>query len=147
MHRIVIVATAGLLLIAAGWAYTDQEKPTRVVSLHYPCVALRGRVQGFVRVQCAIEKDGTCSDVKPIAGHPLLLRSAADNLKKWRYNPSSASARRRSVLVKYRFVIGAKSVYEPDVVVTFDAPSTVTVVAPFDDQTACRYELDERPIG
>jgi len=140
------VGTVTLLAIAASWGNTDQDGPLRVVSLHYPCLALKGRVQGAVRVQCAIREDGTCPDVKPVAGHPLLLQSALENLKKWRYKPS---ARPRSVLVEYRFVIGtaAKSVYEPDVVSTFDSPNTVTIVAPPNDKTPCRTELDERPIG
>jgi TonB family protein len=149
MHRAILVGTAILFLLAAGWSHSDQERPTRVVSLHYPCLALKSRIQGTVRVQCAIGKDGLCSEVKPISGHPLLLKDALDNLKKWRYSPSAISTQKlRSALVQYRFVIGpaSKYVYEPDVVVTFDSPNTVTVVAPPDSRISCRTELDERPI-
>ena len=79
----------------------------------------------------------------------MLLKEAMDNLKKRRYNSSPASVQKsRSALVVYHFIIGAsaKSVYEPDVVVTFDFPNTVTVVAPFDSQAPCRTELNERPL-
>jgi hypothetical protein len=75
MHRMTVVGIAALLVIA-GWSNTDQEQPTQVVSLHYPCWALKVRIQGSVRVQCAIGKDGVCSDVKAISGHPLLLKDS-----------------------------------------------------------------------
>jgi TonB family protein len=143
-----LFGTAGLLLVVTGWGNTDEMLPIRVVSMHYPCLALKSRIQGNVRVQCAIGKNGACLGVKPILGHPLLLKDAVENLKKWRYSPSAGPMAARSVVVQYRFVIGAttKALDEPDVVVTFDSPNTVTVVAPFDSQVPCRAKLDERPI-
>jgi len=148
MLRIILVATVILLFAIVG-SGTDEELPTRTVSLHYPCAALQNRIQGAVRLRCAIGNDGICSEVKPIVGHPLLLKDAIDNLRKWRYSPGTNSAQRpRSALVQYRFVIGAarKSKFDDDVVVTFDSPNTVTVVAPFDGQVPCQYELVEAPI-
>jgi hypothetical protein len=149
MRRVMFFGAASLLLVAQRADSTDEELPARVVSLHYPCVALKARIQGAVRLQCTIGEDGFCSDVKPIAGHPLLLRDAIDNLKKWRYSPSRSRALRpRSALVQYRFLIGPpKAKYEPDVAVTFDGPNILTVVAPSDDDIACQYKLDEAPLG
>ena len=149
MRRITIFGAASLLLVALLAESLDEELPARVVSLHYPCIALKARIQGAVRLQCAIGNDGLCSDVKPTAGHPLLLRDAIEKLKKWRYRPSNSRVQQpRSALVQYRFLIGPpKAKYESDVVVTFDAPNTITVVAPSDNDIPCQYKLDEAPLG
>ena len=87
-----LVGTLNLLLVVAGLGGTKQERPIRVVSLHYPCVALKARIQGVARLRCEIGNDGLCASVKPIAGHPLLLEDAMDNLKNWRYSPGTSSA-------------------------------------------------------
>jgi TonB family protein len=135
--------------IAPGSA--SPESPMRVVLLHYPCLALKAKIQGPVRVRCVIAQNGTCGDVKPVAGHPLLLPDALDNLKQWRYRPAKASPQRsvRSVEVEYRFEIrGVRTSKEQsDVEVTFDAPNIVNIVSPFDEQVPCKVRLLERPIG
>ena len=125
------VGPAILLLIAGGWGRAEEEQPTRVVSMYYPCLALKARTQGTVHAQCAIANDGLCSEVKAISGHPLLLKNAMDNLRKWRYSRSARLSQTtrptRLAVVQYRFIIGAatKSTYEPDAVVTFDPPDIV----------------------
>jgi len=54
----------------------------------YPPLAKMARIQGTVRLEAVIAKDGTIQDLKVLSGHPLLVRSALDAVKQWRYQPT-----------------------------------------------------------
>ena len=54
----------------------------------YPPAAKMARVQGVVRLDAVIGKDGTIQDLKVISGHPLLIEAAMDSVEKWRYQPT-----------------------------------------------------------
>lgn len=53
----------------------------------YPRGAIQIRLQGSVQLQATISKDGTVSNLKTLAGDPLLARAAADAVKQWEYKP------------------------------------------------------------
>jgi protein TonB len=54
----------------------------------YPPLAKMARIQGTVRLDAVISKDGTIQDLKVISGHPLLVRAAMDAVTRWRYQPT-----------------------------------------------------------
>jgi periplasmic protein TonB len=54
----------------------------------YPPLAKMARIQGTVKLEAIISKDGTIQDLKTISGHPLLLKSAIDAVSRWRYQPT-----------------------------------------------------------
>jgi len=54
----------------------------------YPPLAKMARIQGVVRLDAIISKDGTIQDLKAISGHPLLLKSAMEAVQRWRYQPT-----------------------------------------------------------
>ena len=54
----------------------------------YPPLAKMARIQGTVRLDAVISKDGTIQDLKVISGHPLLVRAAMDAVQRWRYQPT-----------------------------------------------------------
>jgi protein TonB len=54
----------------------------------YPPLAKMARIQGTVRLEAIISKDGTIQDLKVLNGHPLLVKSALDAVKQWRYQPT-----------------------------------------------------------
>ncbi len=54
----------------------------------YPPLAKMARIQGEVRLDALISKDGTIENLKVISGHPLLVASAMDAVKRWRYQPT-----------------------------------------------------------
>jgi serine/threonine-protein kinase len=54
----------------------------------YPPFARSAHVQGVVRLDAVIGKDGTIQDLKVISGHPLLINAAMDAVKNWRYQPT-----------------------------------------------------------
>jgi len=54
----------------------------------YPPLAKMARIQGTVRLEAIISKDGTIQDLKIMSGHPLLVKSAMDAFGRWRYQPT-----------------------------------------------------------
>lgn len=60
----------------------NQPKPT------YPPLAKQARIQGVVRFNAVIGKDGTIQNLTLVSGHPLLVPSATDAVRQWRYQPT-----------------------------------------------------------
>ncbi|HLW80208.1 MAG TPA: energy transducer TonB [Terriglobia bacterium] len=54
----------------------------------YPPLAKMARIQGTVRLEAVISKDGTIQDLKTVSGHPLLVKAALDAVQRWRYQPT-----------------------------------------------------------
>ncbi|MDX1979904.1 MAG: energy transducer TonB [Bryobacteraceae bacterium] len=54
----------------------------------YPPLAKQARIQGTVRFQAIIGKDGTIQNLQLVSGHPLLVPSATDAVKQWVYQPT-----------------------------------------------------------
>jgi periplasmic protein TonB len=54
----------------------------------YPPLAKMARIQGSVRLEAVISKDGTIQDLKVLSGHPLLVKSALEAVQRWRYQPT-----------------------------------------------------------
>ncbi len=66
----------------------EQAKLIYKPSPEYPPLAKMARIQGTVRLEAIISKDGTIQDLKVLSGHPLLVKSALDAVKQWRYQPT-----------------------------------------------------------
>jgi TonB family protein len=60
----------------------SQEKPT------YPPLAKAARVQGTVRLETLIGKDGHVENLQMVAGPPLLVKAAMDAVQQWVYKPT-----------------------------------------------------------
>ena len=54
----------------------------------YPALARQARIQGKVLLEAVISKEGTIEELKVVSGHPLLIQSALDAVKQWRYRPT-----------------------------------------------------------
>jgi len=54
----------------------------------YPPLAKVARIQGVVRLEAIISRDGTVQDLKVLSGHPLLVKSALEAVQRWRYQPT-----------------------------------------------------------
>ncbi|MBL8232104.1 MAG: energy transducer TonB [Bryobacterales bacterium] len=54
----------------------------------YPPLAKQARIQGTVKFQAIIGKDGTIQNLQLISGHPLLVPSATEAVKQWVYQPT-----------------------------------------------------------
>ncbi len=66
----------------------QQAKLVKHVMPIYPPLAIPARIQGTVRLEAIISKDGTIQNLRVLSGHPLLLRSAMDAVRQWRYQPT-----------------------------------------------------------
>jgi protein TonB len=51
----------------------------------YPPLARQARIQGAVVLHAIIDKDGKVAQLEIVSGHPLLVQSALDAVKQWRY--------------------------------------------------------------
>jgi protein TonB len=54
----------------------------------YPPLAKQARIQGVVRLNAIIGKDGTIQNLTVATGHPLLVPSAMEAVKQWVYKPT-----------------------------------------------------------
>ena len=54
----------------------------------YPPLARQTRISGTVRLHAIIAKDGTVQQLEVLSGHPLLVQSALDAVRQWRYQPT-----------------------------------------------------------
>ncbi len=57
----------------------------------YPDQAKLAQIRGTVVVQAVVGKDGSVQKVKALRGPPILIQSAVDAVKQWRYKPFSVN--------------------------------------------------------
>ena len=65
----------------------DVKPPLLLVDVKpvYPQLARAARIQGTVRIEAIIARDGTIRDARVVSGHPLLIAAAIDAVRQWRY--------------------------------------------------------------
>jgi protein TonB len=59
----------------------------RKVQPAYPPLAKQARIQGSVVLQAVIGKDGSIQNLRAVSGHPMLIQSAIDAVRQWKYKP------------------------------------------------------------
>jgi protein TonB len=83
-------------------ARTEQKPPDRIrvggvienamlinrVMPQYPAIARTAHVSGTVVLHAIIAKDGAIEELSYVSGPPLLLKTAMDAVKQWRYRPT-----------------------------------------------------------
>jgi protein TonB len=65
-----------------------QANLIRQVTPVYPAIAKTAHISGTVLLHAIIGKDGTVQDLQYISGPPLLMKSAMDAVRQWRYKPT-----------------------------------------------------------
>ena len=63
-------------------------KMVRQVMPVYPPIAKTAHISGTVVLHAVIAKDGSVEDLQYVSGPPLLMKSAMDAVKQWRYQPT-----------------------------------------------------------
>lgn len=66
----------------------QRARMLRKVNPRYPPLARQARIQGTVKLTAIIAKDGRIQELQVISGHPLLIPSAMQAVKQWRYRPT-----------------------------------------------------------
>jgi protein TonB len=65
-----------------------QANLIRQVTPVYPPIAKTAHISGTVLLHAIIGKDGTVQDLQYVSGPPLLMKSAMDAVRQWRYKPT-----------------------------------------------------------
>lgn len=73
----------------------------RKVDPEYPAAATIAHVQGEVVIEILIDKDGDVAEAKAMSGHPLLVGTALNAIKQWKYKPSAPIAVRSRVTIQF----------------------------------------------
>lgn len=63
------------------------EHLVKRIDPEYPPLARAARLQGKVLLKATISKDGDVTAVTVVSGHPMLIPSAVEAIKKWQYKP------------------------------------------------------------
>lgn len=89
-----LVVVIGLVLAAVSQAVEEEVlrapsmEPLYRVDPKYPPAAIHSRIQGTVRLEAIIGKDGHIEHLRLVSGHPLLVRAAIEAARKWVYRPT-----------------------------------------------------------
>jgi protein TonB len=63
-------------------------KPISIPAPPMPLLAKERGIGGIVNLEATVDKQGAVSKIKVIDGNPLLVPSAVEGVKKWRYQPA-----------------------------------------------------------
>jgi TonB family protein len=91
-----ITGEAGTTRVRVG-GQVEQANLVRKIQPAYPREAKEGGVQGVVRLQVRIDRDGHVSEATVISGDPLLASAAIDAVKQWLYRPTLVNGNRVEV--------------------------------------------------
>lgn len=53
----------------------------------YPALAREARIRGTVRLRAIVSKNGTIENLSVLSGHAMLVGSAIEAVRRWRYRP------------------------------------------------------------
>jgi len=59
----------------------------RKVQPAYPALAKAARIQGDVVLKAIIDREGNIQDLQLVSGHPMLVPSAIEAVRQWKYKP------------------------------------------------------------
>lgn len=62
-------------------------------SPEYPAVARQLKLEGTVEIEAVISEQGTVEEVRVVSGNPVLTKSAAEAVKKWKFTPVTSGGK------------------------------------------------------
>lgn len=77
----------GVSRIRVGGNVQAENLVTKVQPI-YPPLAKQARIQGTVRYNALIGRDGTVQSLQLVSGHPLLVTPSSDAVQQWVYRPT-----------------------------------------------------------
>lgn len=88
MHtgKAIIAPLLGAILLFPASAFAARKIKQQVAPA-MSAIARRMGLRGTVRLEIEIAADGTVKSDKPLGGHPLLIQSAENAVRKWRFEP------------------------------------------------------------
>ena len=99
-----VLSTSALLVPKALAQYTPADTAKRKVKTRvvpdFPALAKQMNVTGKVKIEATISPDGRVTSTKVVGGSPLLVGSALDAIKKWRFE---AAPKESSEIIEFDF--------------------------------------------
>jgi TonB family protein len=108
--------------------------------VHYPPLARQTRISGTVRLQVSVDPSGNVTDALVLAGHPLLARTAEENIHRWRFRPVANG--NAQFALSYDFLLG-DGMQPLSEEVLFVSPGHIRVVVgptPINDSATSSYK-------
>jgi len=91
------IASAENSYAREGVGTSSAISPVRQVPPVYPELAKAAGVQGIVRMQVTVDKEGKVGQVKIVKGHPLLDQAAVDAVRQWIFPPAALEGKSETV--------------------------------------------------
>ncbi len=92
MGRVFITVTllAGLFMpagMAQPQSHTDRRTIVKTPPV-YPEIAKRNRIRGVVKLEVVVRENGSVKSTKVLGGNPVLIGSATDAVRNWKFEPA-----------------------------------------------------------
>ena len=83
---------------------------------NYPPLAKQARIQGTVRFEAILGKDGAVQQLRLVSGHPLLILAAQEAVKQWVYQPTQLNGEPVEVAttIDVNFALSGEADTKPD---------------------------------
>ena len=94
-----VAAILGAVMCQASTGAEPDRKVVNRVKPAYPELARQMNVSGTVKIEVVIAANGSVKSLKPLGGHPLLIQSASEALRKWRFAPGLET----TTIVEFQF--------------------------------------------
>lgn len=95
-----LAADIGIFCFPAQAGDELSRKVKTKVPPTYPELARRMNIRGTVRVLVVVSPSGSVKESRVVGGNPILVNSAMDALKKWKFEPAEEES---SGVVEFRF--------------------------------------------
>lgn len=102
--------------------------PLNRVDPVYPPEAARRRLQGLVKLELIVSREGEVTNVRALAGRPEFLQAASAAAKQWKFQPCRSSGRSvaAATLLRFSFALpGNTEQFPPPAAATGDLPAPV----------------------
>lgn len=100
----------------------------RVEAIPYPGLAVQARIPGQVRVQVEIDSEGNPVNLKPVAGHELLMSAVLPVLKRWKFSKGCKTSA-ETIEVVGRFAFNTEENASPKQTFVFEHPNRFVVTS------------------
>jgi TonB family protein len=94
------ILTTSLNTFAQEYVQTGDRKVINKIMPQYPALARSMHLSGVVKVDAVVASNGVVKNVSVKGGHPLLVQSATDAVRKWKWEASTHEST-ESVEVKF----------------------------------------------
>lgn len=122
-----------ILIVSGSLARTINKAPNEApmvvaaVAPILPPIARQARVEGDVKVEVKVDRNGTVQSTKVISGHPLVQKASETAATKWKFSALGQEPSVRTVQLIFRFDCVDKDKLAADSTITFIPPYEVEV--------------------